>query len=210
MRGGILDVFSVSAGDPVRLEFWGDEIVSIRTFDVTDQRSNGTLQETHILPVDLRRPNTQEEVNENKSASLVEILPSGAILVKVGEWDIDADFNKRWARVSTLYDNLVDSGASPELPSHFFIPSDTLSDRLSRFSRIDLTERRSTSLCFNSVEPPEIDRDMGRLENYLQEGSHKGFASIILCENSGQLQRLEEIPEASKEFRRRRALGSVP
>ncbi len=193
VRGGILDVFSVSAGDPVRLEFWGDEIVSIRTFDVTDQRSNGTLQETHILPVDLRRPNTEEEITENTSESLVEVLPSDAILVQVGEWDMGADFNKRWARVSTMYDNLVDSGASPELPSHLFIPSDKLSDRLSRLSRIDLTERRDTSLCVNSAEPPTIDRDMGRLENYLKEGSDNGFSSLILCENSGQLQRLEEI-----------------
>jgi transcription-repair coupling factor (superfamily II helicase) len=55
VRGGILDVFSVAAGDPVRIEFWGDEIVSIRLFDVLDQRSTSEVSETHVLPTDFRR-----------------------------------------------------------------------------------------------------------------------------------------------------------
>lgn len=193
VRGGILDVFSVSAGDPVRIEFWGDEIVSIRTFDVTDQRSTGTLQETHILPVDFSITDTQKQSGENITQSLVEILPSDAILVQVGEWDMRADFQKTWARVTTLYDNLIHSGAVPASPSHVFLPPDELSDRLGHLPRIDLVERRDASLCINSAEPPTIDRDMGKLENYLQEGSRNGFSSMILCENGGQLQRLEEI-----------------
>jgi len=53
-RGGIVDLFSFGAEDPVRLEFWGDEITSIRRFDVLDQRSTETLQQVDILPVDLK------------------------------------------------------------------------------------------------------------------------------------------------------------
>ena len=85
VRGGILDVFSVSAGDPVRIEFWGDEIVSIRSFDVTDQRSTGELQETHVLPVDFRRTDAQEGQNGEVSRSLLELLPSDAVLVRIGD-----------------------------------------------------------------------------------------------------------------------------
>jgi hypothetical protein len=43
VRGGILDLFGFGAPEPVRIEFWGDEIVSIRQFDILDQRSSGDL-----------------------------------------------------------------------------------------------------------------------------------------------------------------------
>ena len=58
-RGGILDIFSVGLDHPVRLEFFGDEIESIRTFDITTQRSIGGIEKTLILPareVVLHRP----------------------------------------------------------------------------------------------------------------------------------------------------------
>ncbi len=49
-RGGIVDVFPPSASLPVRIEFFGDEIDSLRAFDPTDQRSVGTVKELALLP----------------------------------------------------------------------------------------------------------------------------------------------------------------
>jgi transcription-repair coupling factor (superfamily II helicase) len=51
MRGGILDVFPAEATHPVRIEFFGDEIDSMRRFDVETQRSVVKVSETHILPL---------------------------------------------------------------------------------------------------------------------------------------------------------------
>lgn len=48
LRGGILDVFSVGAEDPYRIEFFGDEVDSIRSFDAKTQRSVGNLQSVEI------------------------------------------------------------------------------------------------------------------------------------------------------------------
>ncbi len=50
VRGGILDVFPASADSPVRVEFFGDDIESIRPFDLTSQRSEGTRAEIDIVP----------------------------------------------------------------------------------------------------------------------------------------------------------------
>lgn len=50
VRGGILDVFPLTEEVPVRIEFWGDEIDSIRTFDVDSQRSIENLEEIEIYP----------------------------------------------------------------------------------------------------------------------------------------------------------------
>lgn len=50
IRGGIIDVFPVSSPDPFRIEFWGDEIESIRIFDPIGQKSIQQVQEIHITP----------------------------------------------------------------------------------------------------------------------------------------------------------------
>src|SRR5579863_5577595 len=50
-RGGILDVYSPEHDRPVRIEFFGDEIESIRRFDPETQRSQSGLDETQLLPL---------------------------------------------------------------------------------------------------------------------------------------------------------------
>ena len=52
IRGGILDIFPLTEEVPVRIELWGDEIDSIRTFDVDSQRSIENLEEIVIYPAD--------------------------------------------------------------------------------------------------------------------------------------------------------------
>ena len=51
VRGGILDVYGFGMAVPARLEWWGDDISSIRGFDLTTQRSLETLEEITVLPV---------------------------------------------------------------------------------------------------------------------------------------------------------------
>ncbi|WP_243393282.1 transcription-repair coupling factor [Leptospira perolatii] len=52
LKGGILDVYSSFSAEPIRIDFFGDEIESIRTFDPESQRSLATLDKTVILPAD--------------------------------------------------------------------------------------------------------------------------------------------------------------
>jgi transcription-repair coupling factor (superfamily II helicase) len=51
VRGGILDVYSPEAERPVRIEFFGDEVESIRRFDPTSQRSSNPIDEALLLPL---------------------------------------------------------------------------------------------------------------------------------------------------------------
>jgi len=50
LRGGILDIYPFTAENPIRLEFWGDEIDNIRSFDLLSQRSVEKLDEAEICP----------------------------------------------------------------------------------------------------------------------------------------------------------------
>jgi len=191
VRGGIVDVFSVSAGDPVRLELWGDEIVSMRTFDVLDQRSTGTLRETHVLPVDFR-PDARDP-SASVSRSLLELLPSDAVIVRLGSWSLAAEARKTWRRVSTLYQSLLESGATPAPPDELFLTPERFDEHLAEFPRLDVVDDPDVEAAIESRRPPAIDRDMSKLEAYLREGGAAAYETVLLCDNEGQLQRLEEI-----------------
>ena len=51
VRGGILDVYGFGMAVPARLEWWGDDISSLRGFDLTTQRSLEELSDVTVLPI---------------------------------------------------------------------------------------------------------------------------------------------------------------
>ena len=63
VRGGIMDIFPLTGEVPVRIELWGDEIDSIRTFDVESQRSIENMQQIMIYPAEESVGNTKETVS---------------------------------------------------------------------------------------------------------------------------------------------------
>jgi hypothetical protein len=89
VRGGLIDVFSLGSSDPVRLEFWGDEITSIRRFQVADQRSTGPPPPGPSPPgrLPLHRgaggPSRTERRARTGFRSFLEVLPDDAILVNL-------------------------------------------------------------------------------------------------------------------------------
>ena len=71
VRGDIVDIYPISDAHPVRVEFFGDEIDSIRSFDEDSQRSIETLESTMILPI---------SVGGEKDAVLTDYLENGVIM----------------------------------------------------------------------------------------------------------------------------------
>ena len=74
IRGSLVDVFSFSNPDPYRIDFFGDEVESIRTFDVETQLSKELHEKISILP------NVQELTLEDVSEPLTDYLDSSAVL----------------------------------------------------------------------------------------------------------------------------------
>ncbi len=84
VRGGILDVFAPTHANPARLEFFGDEIESIRLFDPTSQRSQRALDEVVLLPLD--PPNAEDSGGGAgaAAATLLDYVPVAAPVVVAG------------------------------------------------------------------------------------------------------------------------------
>jgi len=189
VRGGILDVFSFGSPDPFRVEFWEDEITSLRTFDILDQRSVRRLETTHILPVDFRR----EEVGPSVHRSLLELVPSDTLFFHWDSGDWIREMERCWTHAQDIRNELIESGQGPEPVERLFLPPEEARTALEAFPRIRVREERTGGLDLETERPPAIDRDMDLLKAFLVEGAALGHETMILCDNDGQVQRLEEI-----------------
>jgi len=189
VRGGLVDLFSFGSPEPLRVEFWGDEVTSIRAFDILDQRSVRPLDTVHVLPVDLRRPQDGPEVRR----SLLELLPSDGILVEMGPQEWPSELERTWSHARDIRSELQEQGLRPEPLENLFVPPDLALEWLATFPRVRLREERLGDLNLETECPPAFDRDMKRLRAFLVEGAATGQETLILCDNDGQVQRLEEI-----------------
>jgi transcription-repair coupling factor (superfamily II helicase) len=185
-RGGIVDLFSFGAEDPVRLEFWGDEITSIRRFDVLDQRSTETLEAVDILPVDLKLAGDGGAGRR----SLLDVLPRDTVLLQLHEQD-DAAFDRAWDKLRELRAVEVERGREPAPAESLLLPPTKVREKLSGFGRIGCTD--DAELRVDAREPEAIERDTERLESLLRQAAARDERTLILCDNTGQLERLEEL-----------------
>ncbi|HUE77855.1 MAG TPA: transcription-repair coupling factor [Longimicrobiales bacterium] len=185
-RGGIVDLYSFGAADPVRIEFWGDEISSIRRFDVLDQRSTGELDRVDVLPVDLRLAGD----GSASRRSLLDALPGEAVVVQL-HGGADDTFDDAWRKLLELHQAEQRRGHETEEPEALMLTPTAVRERLEAFGRIVVGSEGA--LRFDAREPEVIDRDTDRLQALLRAGAARGERTYILCDNTGQLERLEEL-----------------
>lgn len=194
VRGGIVDLFSFGSPEPVRVEFWGDEIESIRSFDVLDQRSTGPLSEVHVLPVDFR---SHADAEATAPRALLELLTRDSILFDFGGPSWDGLVHHAWDHAVRIHLELRQSGARDLVPPQtLLLPPETATEALAAFPRVEFSDGPEGDVSIGAEPPPAIERDMKRLAALLREGAARGEATLLLCDNEGQAHRLEEILEA--------------
>ena len=199
MRGGIVDLFGFGAPDPIRVEFWGDEIASIRHFDILNQRSTQELQQADILPVDIRPAYGELE---HVRRSLLDVLSRDAVLIELEGAHIEQEFQKTWAQVLHLHGVEKKRGGTPEAPQMLFLTPEKAVDAVAAFARLSVRPHADSdpaqTIRFNARPAEPVERDMDKLNGLLRAGAVRGEDSFILCDNSGQLERLEELVQLSK------------
>ena len=200
VRGGIVDLFPFGHAAPLRVELWGDEVESIRRFDALTQRSTETLEAVEILPVALPAAGGGDPDGHIERRALIETLPPTAVALVL---DPPAGVRAR----ARLWDEVRDVrrrvGSRTDPVESLVLPPAEAEARLAAFRRLEFepphagapgapdSETRPAPL---PVEPPPtIDRDMKRLVAEIGTARGRGEAVLILCDNEGQIERLEEI-----------------
>src|SRR5690606_9552544 len=154
------DLFGFGAPEPVRIEFWGDEIASIRPFDILDQRSSGDLERVDVLPVDLRAAAAGEPATPR---SLLDVLARDAVIVELAGSTPQDEFLRTWNQVRHLHQAELRRGGSPESPEALFLMPDRASAALERFPRLRVRAHGEVEIRFAAPAAESIDRDMGAL-----------------------------------------------
>ena len=190
VRGGILDVYGFGMAAPARLEWWGDDVSSIRGFDLTTQRSLQELSEVTVLPI------TTEGVREPDSdaapgrRTLLELLPSDTILVEEAGGPDRDEVQRAWNEAEHHLTVARRMGEDVPRREDILEPPEEWAGRIAGFPRLLLRDEQ-VDLQFGFFPPERIDRDLNRLRALLA-GSPP---TLILCDNEGQLERLEELLE---------------
>ncbi len=180
VHGGIIDIFPPDAIDPIRMELFGDEIDSLRLFDVETQRKVEDRQQIQLTAVSPSKADTEQ--SKDAGECFVDALPSGS-----------------WIALSELTD-LTEEGKRYlqrlENPRGLFSVNATLARCTERptVSISAITESSYETSCHLKIE--SIERLSGPKTEVLQElasivGNQERV--LIACHNAGEQQRLTEM-----------------
>jgi transcription-repair coupling factor (superfamily II helicase) len=202
VHGGIIDVYGFGMAAPARIEWWGDEIVSIRSFDLDSQRSGDPAQRVTILPVKTEGASRGEAAGGGTTrSSLLELLPADALLLLEAETGIERDITRAWEEAAHHLEVARRFGDEPPGREALWLEPATWRGQLATFARISLNAADATAR-FPIVGPEAVDRDLKRLRQVVASAP----PTVILCDNDGQLERLEELLGAE---RTRLAVGAL-
>jgi transcription-repair coupling factor (superfamily II helicase) len=185
IRGSIVDIFSYSNEDPYRIDFFGDVVDTIRSFDIEDQISKVPYTKISIIP------NIQEGLTEEKKVSFFEFLDKQTLVVS-------RDFDQLDKLVGDLSfsANQAKSVDDKELHNGNFLSAEQLRNYLRKFSLIELKSNKKgggLNTEFHCSPQPVFNKNFDLLGANLKENRHKGYNNLILSSSSKQIDRLHAI-----------------
>ncbi len=200
VRGGIVDLYGFGMAAPARLEWWDDKISSIRAFDLTSQRSGEELREVTVLPIGVgttprsggRTAGESEGADPSGGPALrqtlLDLLPAETLIVEEAGHPNSEEVHRAWKESEHHLEVARRLGELPPRREDLFAEPAAWAARLARFPRFLLREE-IPDLQAGFFPPEAVDRNLGRLRALLTGGA----STLILCDNAGQLERLDEL-----------------
>ncbi|WP_298532515.1 transcription-repair coupling factor [uncultured Algibacter sp.] len=190
VRGGIVDVFSFSHDEPYRIEFFGDEVDSIRTFDVETQLSVEQIKKISIIP-----NVANKMVQESRQSFLKYIAQKTVICLKNADFlfsRIDGFYAKAEGAFKTLSSDIKHAE-----PNELFCNAELLKKQLLDFSIIEFGASHvfdtTTSIEFNTTPQPSFNKQFNLLIEDLNVNHNKGYINYIACVSEQQAKRFHDI-----------------
>jgi transcription-repair coupling factor (superfamily II helicase) len=181
IRGGIVDVFSFSSNRPYRLEFFGDEIESIRSFDLNSQFSDGVLQSVTITPY-------IRNIKGENGVPFFDFIPETAI-VWVENRDMTVDIIDKLSEMQYHSAQDDEQIVVPEL-----ISGETFAASLQKLVSIQFDSTISTDvITFSSASQPVFNKKFDLLAKDIIDKTGEGYTVLIFAGNTNQIERLRNI-----------------
>lgn len=198
-RGGILDVYPFSGEYPIRLEFFGNEIDSIREFDPDSQRSISFLDTVRLVP-------NVSNLNQGGKQDLLSYFDDETLYVIVNNSLVQGNLKKHFEEAEENYTNHNKTGNIPA-PSELYLDPETFRNSIAGSAQIYLggfSEELSFDWTYrlDASPQPDFNGSIKLLRENIETLSQQGFDTYILCDNEGQRDRFEELlGEPSRDLR---------
>ena len=196
VRGGIIDVFSYSSESPIRIELFGDEIESIRSFDPETQLSKKSLQRASIMP------NTHTLLLKEERISLLEYLSENTLVWIKDLRETQDIIAKAFEKAVNSFQNILSISNNTQVvqsPSLLYETSKSFTSNLKKRKTIEFGKRSFLSptfkIDFQNKPQPLFHKNFEFLANYLSKLQHEGFNIFIFSNSEKQLERLTTIFE---------------
>lgn len=194
IRGGILDVFSYSNEHPYRLELFGKEIESIRTFDPETQLSIANVDKISLIP------NVQTKLLQEVRQSFLGFLPDTTI-VWIKDYQLTLDvMDECFHKAEQAFDQIVSKTANDKLllrPKDLFDGGETFAKLSASYTRVEFGKLfylpEATIIQWNSLSQPSFNKNFDLLVTHLSQNEKAGNINILTAENEKQIDRLFEI-----------------
>ena len=200
VRGGIVDVFSFSHDEPYRIEFFGDEVDSIRTFDVETQLSLEQIKKISIIPnVENKFLDEQREsfLKYSKQKTVVFFKNADLFFSRIDDF-----YSKAEDAFKTLSSDIKHAE-----PNELFCNSALLKKQLLDFNLVEFgsvstleksvisseTKKSVDEVSFDTVPQPAFNKQFNLLIENLNANYDKGFTNYIACVSEQQAKRFHDI-----------------
>ncbi|TDE46751.1 transcription-repair coupling factor [Flavobacterium rhamnosiphilum] len=196
VRGGIVDVFSFSNDNPYRIEFFGDEVESIRSFDVATQLS--IVQQKKITII----PNVENKIFQENRESFLDYISEKTVIFIQNTEDFLAQLDKQFGKAEEAFAKLSQE-IKRSTPEQLFLNQTEFIKRALDFSIVELSSKpifRTTKKFEFHIQPqPSFNKQFDLLLNNLNENHFNGYKNYLFCSNDAQAKRFHDIFETLDE-----------
>ena len=193
VRGGIVDVFSFSHDQPYRIEFFGDEVDSIRTFDVETQLSTDKVKKITIIP------NVENKFLQETRESFLKYVSSNTVVWAKNTALLYDRIDSFFAKAEKSFAKLSEEIKHAE-PKELFVDSTLLKEQLQGFLLVEINGQQKDissafDVTFNTKPQPAFNKKFNLLIDDLADKKSAGFENYIFCSTEQQAKRFHDIFE---------------
>ena len=190
VRGGIIDVFSFSNDNPYRIEFFGNEVDSIRSFDVETQLSIEKKNKITIIP------NVENKFFQEDRESFLDYISSNTTLFIQNTDALLSKLDSLFAKAEDAYSKL--SGTVKHLaPEQLFLNQKAFLKKALDFNVVELDSKAifnsTKSIEFRILPQPSFNKQFDLLLNNLNDNHFNGIKNYLFCSNEAQAKRFHDI-----------------
>lgn len=186
VRGGIIDIYSFANELPYRIEFSGDAVESIRTFEPESQLSVQSMNHITIIP------NVQTRLLEESRTSFLDFIPGSSVI-----WFKDLEMACDQIQEIHQLAHIGEGDASPE--NEWYDPVTSILERLEKFHVVEFGNRKffktAETVEFGISPQPSFNKNFELLIRDLQKNSQEGYSNILFSDSGKQIERLYAIFE---------------